>query len=304
MGCSSMTYTKVEGKIIKQEKIELEISNIKKNKELTQAQSIIDLITNIRNKIIYDYDHLIYYTGACIFKYPNIVHCVKCLFFKMSADCDGNLNLAEFIFKEDPPFFNINKDKVSPDTQIILDKLLEFIINLKDYRMIIKQIDKETPRLMYIVFENNNNVSKENLDKIRKAISLFHDLTKLRNNILREYKNQIYDLIMSNIKFCTPINKIAKLAIEKKIKDIYEIAFLYKDLKNDIDFHKFLTKEEMEMYKDINEAKEIMEKKLRQEKIDDDFFKNNINLDTHKLNFSSSISGTLSNSYKIYFNNS
>ena len=304
MGCGSMTYTKIDGKIIKQEKIELEISNINKNKELSQAQTLIYLITNLRNKIIYDYDTLIYNTGACIFKFPNIFHCVKCLFFKISTECQGNLNLAEFVYKEDPPFFNINKKKISTETQTILNELLEFITKLKDYRILIKQLDRETPRLMYIMFENNNNISKENLDKINKSINLFQDLTKLRNNILREYKNQIYDLIMSNSTFCTPINRIGKLAIEKNIKDKYEIAFLFKELKDDNDFIKFFRREDMSLYKSINEAKEIMEKKLKQEKIEEDSNKENINLGEYKLNSSTSFAATLGSSYKISLQNS
>lgn len=308
MGCTTMTYPTIEGKIIKQEKIELDISNINKGKELSQAQIIINLITNLRNKIIYDYDHLIYVTGACIFKNPNIIHCVKCLFFLISSECEGILNNAEFVYREDPPFFNINKDKITEETQNILNEFLEFIINLKDYRVIINQLDKELPRLMYILFENNNNISKENLNKIQKAINLFQDLSKMRNNILRDYKNQIYDLMMSNSNFCKPINIIGKLSLEKKIKDKYEIAFLFNQLKDDQDFIRFFRKEEMALYKNINEAKEIMEKKLRQEKMDyDDKGININNYGFYKLNYSSSLSGslnTLTSSYKMNLPNS
>ena len=236
MGCSSMTYSRMDGKIIKQEKIQLDINNIKKNKELLQAQNLIHLITFLRNKIIFEYDNLIYNTGACIFKSPNIMHCVQCLFYKISADCGGNLNSAQFTFKEDPPFFSIKEKKISDETKNILNDLMEFITKLKDYRILIKQLDKETPKLMYIVFENSNDVSKDNLNKINKAISLFQDLTKLRNVILMEYKNEIYDLIMSNNSYCLPINKIGNLAIEKNIKDKYEIAFLFNQFKKDEKF--------------------------------------------------------------------
>lgn len=308
MGCTTMTYPTIEGKIIKQEKIELDISNINKGKELSQAQIIINLITNLRNKIIYDLDHLIYVTGACIFKNPNIIHCVKCLFFLISSECEGILNNAEFVYKEDPPFFNINKGKITEETQNILNEFLEFIINLKDYRVIINQLDKELPRLMYILFENNNNISKENLNKIQKAINLFQDLSKMRNNILRDYKNQIYDLMMSNSNFCKPINIIGKLSLEKNIRDKYEIAFLFNQLKDDQDFIRFFRKEEMALYKNINEAKEIMEKKLRQEKMDyDDKGININNYGFYKLNYSSSLSGslnTLTSSYKMNLPNS
>ena len=290
-----MTYTKMEGKIIKQEKIELDINKINKSKELSQAQSLIDLITNLRNKIIYDYDNLIYNTGACIFKFPNIVHCTKCLLFKMSSENAGNLNLAEFVFKEDPPFFDVNKDRISLETQNILTDLFKFVTNLKDYRIIIKQLDKETPKLMYILFENNNNVSKENLNKINKAISLFHELAKLRNTILSEYKNQIYDLIMSNSNYCIPINKIGQLAIEKNITDKYEIAFLFNELKNDNEFMKYFRRVDMSSYSSVDEAKQIMEKKLKQEKPDENENCSGIN----KLNLSRMTFSTLSSSFKM-----
>ena len=301
MGCSSMTYSRMDGKIIKQEKIQLDINNIKKNKELLQAQNLIHLITFLRNKIIFEYDNLIYNTGACIFKSPNIMHCVQCLFYKISADCGGNLNSAQFTFKEDPPFFSINEKKISDETKIILNDLMEFITKLKDYRILIKQLDKETPKLMYIVFENSNDVSKDNLNKINKAISLFQDLTKLRNVILMEYKNEIYDLIMSNNSYCLPINKIGNLAIEKNIKDKYEIAFLFNQFKKDEKFMNHFRNEDMSIYKSINEAKEIMKKKLEQEKIqDEDILKENDIINDNKTNkTSTSTINNLSSSYKI-----
>ena len=301
MGCSSMTYSRMDGKIIKQEKIQLDINNIKKNKELLQAQNLIHLITFLRNKIIFEYDNLIYNTGACIFKSPNILHCVQCLFYKISADCGGNLNSAQFTFKEDPPFFSINEKKISDETKNILNDLMEFITKLKDYRILIKQLDKETPKLMYIVFENSNDVSKDNLNKINKAISLFQDLTKLRNVILMEYKNEIYDLIMSNNSYCLPINKIGNLAIEKNIKDKYEIAFLFNQFKKDEKFMNHFRNEDMSIYKSINEAKEIMKKKLEQEKIqDEDILKENDIINDNKTNkTSTSTINNLSNSYKI-----
>jgi len=301
MGCSSMTYSRMDGKIIKQEKIQLDINNIKKNKELLQAQNLIHLITFLRNKIIFEYDNLIYNTGACIFKSPNIMHCVQCLFYKISADCGGNLNSAQFTFKEDPPFFSINEKKISDETKNILNDLMEFITKLKDYRILIKQLDKETPKLMYIVFENSNDVSKDNLNKINKAISLFQDLTKLRNVILMEYKNEIYDLIMSNNSYCLPINKIGNLAIEKNIKDKYEIAFLFNQFKKDEKFMNHFRNEDMSIYKSINEAKEIMKKKLEQEKIqDEDILKENDIINDNKTNkTSTSTINNLSSSYKI-----
>jgi len=291
-----MIYTKMEGKILKQEIIELEISNNNKSKELLDAQSLILIITNLYNKIIYDYDSLIYNTGACIFKCPNIIHCTKCLFFKISSECDGNLNLVEFVFKEDPPFFTLNRDKISQETKDILDELFAFVTNLKDYRMIIKRLDKETPKLMYIIHENNHNISKENIDKINKSLSLFHELSKLRNEILVKYKNQIYDLIMSNTNYCSPINILGKLAKEKNLTDKYEIVFLFNQLKNDVDFIRYFSREDWNLYSDINVAKQIMKKKLNEEKLNEEYY----NISNNKYFTTSTRTTSLSSSYRMY----
>ena len=217
MGCSN-THLRIDGTIIKQETIKLDITDNYKTKELNQAQALIHLITNIRNKIIYEYDNLIYISGACLFKNPSILHCTKCILFKICSECQGNLNNAEFTFREDPPFLKVKFEKFSQNTNNIL---FDFVIKLRDYKIIMKQIDKETPKLMYIVFENNNKISKENIEKINKAILLFKDLNRLRSNILVEYKNQIYDLVMSNKLYLEQINKIGEIAYKNNISDIY-----------------------------------------------------------------------------------
>ena len=268
MGCGS-TQLRLDGQIIKQEKIELDINNHYKNKELLQAQHLIHLITNLRNKIIYEYDNLIYTTGACLFKNPTITHCTRCIFFKISSECKGDLGNAQFAFREDPPFIKVEFDKFSEETNKLLNQLFDFIIKLRDYKIIMKQIDKETPKLMYIVFENNNKISKENLDKINKSISLFKDLYKLRNNILVEYKNQIYELLMNNENYLKIINKIGKTAYEFKITDIYEITMLFKKISLNENESEFFIKEDWIMNSSINEAKRIMEKKLENEKVED-----------------------------------
>lgn len=266
MGCGS-THIKVGGELIKQEKIELNINEHYKNKELTQAQSLIYLITTIRNKIIYEYNNLIYVSGACLFKTPTMAHCTKCILFKICSECEGDLNKANIKFKEDPPYISINSNNFSQSTNFIVSKLFEFIISLRDYKIIMKQIDKETPKLMYILFDNNNRISKDNLEKINKAILLFKDLSKLRTGILVEYKNQIYDLINDSNFYKNQINKIGALAYKDKVTDIYEIAMLFKN--NMDEFINYFKKEDWIMHNNIKEAKRIMEKKLEREKIED-----------------------------------
>ena len=168
--------------------------------------------------------------------------------------------------------------KLSNETQNTIKELFEFIINLKDYRILIKTLDLEIPKLMYIIFENNNNVSKENLNKIIYAITHFHDLTTFRTSILVDYKEEIYDLIMSNSLYCKPINEIGKLAIETNIKDKYEIAFLINKLKNEENFTRNFNRIDLNLYNSIREAKQIMENKLSQKQFEEGNFllKNNL----------------------------
>jgi len=269
MGCGSIDL-RVDGKVIKQENIELDINNIYKNKELNQAQSLIKLITILRNNIIYEFDNLIFITGACLFKNPDMSHCTKCILFKICSESEGDIRKTEFIYNEDLPFFKIdNMEKFSQETNDLISKLFAFIGKLRDYKIILRHLDKEMPKLMYIVFENNNKISKENIDKINKAILLFKNLSDFRIKIIKQYKNQISDLAMGNIDFYNQINTIGKLAYEKNITDIYEIVMLckknIKENKNSIHHNK----EEWEMYNDINGAKKNMEKKLQSEKFED-----------------------------------
>ena len=296
MGCGS-THLWVEGETMKQEKIELEINERYKSKELTQAQELIHLITNIRNKIIYEYDNLIYTTGASLFKNPSISHCTKCILFKMCSECQGDINKANLSFREDPPYMKIEFTQFSQTTNTLLNQLFEFIVRLRDYKIIIKQLDKEIPKLMYIIYDNNNKISKINLTKINLAISLFQDLQKIRTNILVEYKNQIYDIVCNNKEVIDQINKIGELAYKNKITDIYEITMLLKD--NIGEKEKNNKKAKLEIHYSIKEAKKKMEKKLENEKVED--------IDSTLLTFSfkrvASFEDFGENINKINFNN-
>ena len=160
MGCGSIDL-RLDGKVFRQENIELDIDKFYKNKELSQAQKLIHLITNLRNNIIYEFDNLILITGACLFKNPNMSHCTKCILFKICSESKGDIKNAEFIYNEDLPFFKLNKiEEYSQETNDLISKLFAFIGKLRDYKIILRHLDKEIPKLMYIVFENNKSKIK------------------------------------------------------------------------------------------------------------------------------------------------
>ena len=98
---------------------------------------------------------------------------------------------------------------------------------------------------------------------------MFKNLSDFRIKIIKQYKNQISDLAMGNCDFYNQINIIGKLAYEKNITDIYEIAMLCKkSIKESKNFH-YHNREEWEMHNDINGAKKNMEKKLQSEKFEE-----------------------------------
>ena len=83
MGCGSSKILN-EKKYLHQKNIKLDFDD--DNTELNRVQNIISLITNIRNRIIYKFHRLIYKSGACLFLQPTIILCLKCIFYKISAD--------------------------------------------------------------------------------------------------------------------------------------------------------------------------------------------------------------------------
>lgn len=196
--------------------------------ELIHAQTTIQLITALRNKIIYLHDRLVFHTGAFLFQKPTIVHIIRCIFFKMSAEVNGDFSIITFDYKEDPPYLENNFGFFSIFVQNLIKELFEFIVEIRNYRVIIKQIDQEIPELFYLVFERKNFLSKDNYYKIKKSIELFKEMTKLRLSILQNYKTQIYRITSQNLLFWEKVIAIGKYARKKNITNIDEIVMLNK----------------------------------------------------------------------------
>ena len=255
MGCSSVNHVEEDIKL-RQKKINLNINTNYHKKDLIHAQSLINLISRIRNKMIYLYHKLIYETGACVYINPDISHCLKSVLYRISYDLKGNVEDCELEYMEDAPYLRIkNRDIIKEDTNELINELFNFIIEIKNYKTIIKQIDKETPGLLYLIFENKENVSESNINNINKGIELFKEMSSLRCQIINKYKYQIRDFINKREVFIQKINVIGKKAYDSKITDIYEINFLNRDDEENA----------KRMYKTIKEAKKHMEQILNEE---------------------------------------
>jgi hypothetical protein len=262
MGCTSFQSIS-EINDYQQESIKLDMSN--NIKGLSHANSLIKLITRIRNKIIYLYHKLIYDTGACIFIKPNIAQCLKCILYKVSSEFEGKLENANIQHRDDPPYLVLSKEIPLSDKSLFLfNELFNFIIEIISYKTIIKQIDKETPELLYLIYESKNKLSNKNIELINKGMELFKNIKSIKYEILSIYKNQVYEFVYRKSKFYEEINEIGRYAYENNITDIYEIAYIQKDfIKNDNN------KNEMKMFKSVYNAKVYMENIINNEKNDD-----------------------------------
>ena len=210
--------------------------------------------------MIYLYHKLIYDTGACLYLNPTIEHCLKSVLYKISCDLEGEIKIYDLEYIEDPPFLKLTtKEKIKKNSLDLLTELFNFIVEIKNYKTIIKQIDKETPGLLYLIFENKENISTENINNINKGIDLFKEMTNLRISIINKYKLQIRDFLYKKEEYLDKINLIGKKAYDLKIYDIYEINLLNRKNKENFD----------EMYKTIKEAKINIEKILKEEKNDE-----------------------------------
>ena len=258
MGCGN-SKLKNENNSLQQKKINLEINN--DNDELIHVQNVITLITSIRNKIIYKYHQLIYKSGACIFIYPSIAICVKCIFYKISADFKGFQN-AKIIYNEDPPYIKTNLNVYTKYTKKILSELFEFIIDLNSYNTLLKKIDRDSAELLYIAFEKKNNISKKNISYINEAMYFFKQITFLRESILKEYKEEIYSYIQQPDYYIQNIDYIGLEAVQNNITDIYEIIMLKQGQISELD----KPNQKMSyMHNSIEEAKKKWEKIIDKE---------------------------------------
>ena len=259
MGCSSVTSGEESIKL-RQKNIFLNTNSLHHKKDLIHAQSLINLISRIRNKMIYLYHKLIYDTGACLYINPTIEHCLKSVLYKISCDLKGQLENSELDYIEDPPYLSIKDySNIKQETNNLIKELFKFIVEIKNYKTIIKQLDKETPGLLYLIFENKENVSSENIININKGIDLFKEMTNLRTGIINKYKLQIRDFLYRKDEFIKNINIIGKKAYDLQINDIYEINLLNQNNERN----------SFEMFKSIKDAKKNIEKILKEEKNDE-----------------------------------
>jgi hypothetical protein len=246
MGCSNATSVLENYNLQQTKKINLIINENEKN--LNDVQNLIFLIIKIRNRIIYQYHKLIYSCAACLYYKPTITRCIRNIFFKISCELKGKFEDCNIDYFENIPYIKIQNENLSNEINEKINELLNFIIELRICKPLIAQIDKDSPQLLYLEFENHKNISNRNIQRIHNSIKLFEQLKELRNKILTDYKEQIVFYFKRNDYYCLQIDKIGYEAYEKRLNDIYEIGFLnYKDDKKMNDNEK--------MYSSIDNAK-------------------------------------------------
>ena len=154
------------------------------------------------------------------------------------------------------------------ESKILLDELLKFITELRGYKNILKQIDNDSPNLLYLEYENKSNLSERNIERIHNSMDIFKELLNMRQKIWNQYKNEIQLLVKQNELYIKKVDKIGKEAYDKNLSDIYEICIL--EHKEDDDKKK-------KMYSSIEEAKHNWEEVMKNDYDTDlDFSINNL----------------------------
>ena len=253
MGCGDIYENQRNDKSMHQSTISLTFDANKEMTDLKSAQNIINTITSLRNRIIYLYHRLIYKSGACCFLHSDIKLIIRCIFFKISAEYQGRLELFKTKSSEDPPYIIYDEEKISKESVELLRELTDFIVELRSYKSLFKQIDGQIPELLYILYEYKEKISKENERKINEGVELFKELVRTHTSILNKYKEEIGKYLTRKEFYCQMMDAIGLEAYNKGITDIYEIVMLNKNNRK------------YEMFNDINKAKSILEEIISKE---------------------------------------
>lgn len=228
MGCGG-TRTLYDERLVQPLKQSLNLSKINFSTAV-HTQTIISSIVKLRDRMLTIYHKIIYKTGACCFVTPSIIHCLHCAFYKVSFEFGGVLEKSGLTYIEDPPYLQMNQELISKETQDILNCVFDFITEIRGYKALIKQIDKDTPELIYLISENKQSITSENEKSINIAIEMFNQIIKFRQDILKLYRNEVYKYVTKTESYCKEINVVAKEAIKRGISDIYKITMLFKEV--------------------------------------------------------------------------
>jgi hypothetical protein len=156
--------------------------------------------------------------------------------------------------------------KLSEQSQNLFNELFNFIIELVSYKAILKQIDKETPELLYLIYEKKKKISNKNAKLIQKGIELYKNILVMKSEILNLYKIQVSDFAFRKDIYCKSIDDVGRYAFENNIYDIYEIAMIQKKFEGENNNNK---SDENKMFKSVYNAKVYMENIINNEKDED-----------------------------------
>lgn len=196
----------------------------------TKIYFIMESFENIREKIIDFFDILVYKTGACCFTYPSIIHVLYSIWYKISYDLNGKIEDANIKFIEDSPYMELSFKNLKNSTISNIILLFEYINNLRNLRIPLKNLDSNIAELIYFIKEKNehNEMSK---NEIQQAVNMFPELISFYNSTLKKYKHEIFLFNIKRIDYCYRINLIGNEGIkqyENINDDVYKLIFLYK----------------------------------------------------------------------------
>jgi hypothetical protein len=206
-------------------------NSLDSNDILIKIYSIMETFENIREKIVDYLDILILKTGACCFVNPTIIHVLYSIWYKISYDLNGKIEDANIKYIDDSPYMQLSYKNLKNSTLDNISLLFEYINNLRNLRIALKNLDSNIAELIYFVKEYDyNDINKY---EIEQAVKMFPELDKFYNSTIKKYKRELMLFYHRKIDYCYRINLIGLEGIKEKERigdDVYKLIFLYKTI--------------------------------------------------------------------------
>ena len=232
MGCSSGTSSLNESKI---DITKIQLSNEELNKKFKEAKLCLHEIDLIKKYLINIRVELIYETGACCIKEPNLENIITSFFWYLAYKSKGNISQYQIYFNQgEEPFFSVSTKE--NDILNISKKINDYLKYLYSYQNNIDNIKNEFEKI-YSDFINN-------WDKYIESIGIKESLNfVLKFSVVEQVQNEEIFKIIDNLyskdltffeklpeltkddSYYKQINEIGGNSVVNLHKNVYEIVY-------------------------------------------------------------------------------
>ena len=234
MGCSGASVISSP----RETKLDNKMENVKNeelNKKFKEAELCLNELEIIRSSLVDKRDELIYNTGACCRKDPNLEKIIMSFLWILGVNSKGNFSKYQLYFNQgQDPYFSIvykedEEKKISEDINDYIKNLFDFEDSIKTntehYNNILSDFNNNEIKYRELVTGSDLQIYQRNIVKIRKIsqinlINIIKDIYSVDMDFIDKFPEE-----MGNDNFIKEINSIGLKSAENGYKDKYEIVF-------------------------------------------------------------------------------